>query len=97
LFAKHQPSSLPCLCQRCLQPGQRSAESGGVEYDLDFVVSWRRTLFYWAPRELSRDQTQLRASMRSELRQRVRTLQRERHRGKAEAKPRINPFTGETF
>lgn len=97
LFAKHQTSTLPCLCQRCLQPDQRHAESGGVEYELDFVVSWRRALFYWAPRELSRDQTQLRASMRSELRQRLRTLQRERNRGQVEAGPRINPFTGETF
>jgi len=95
LFAKHDASSLPCLCQRCLRPDQRNAESAGVEYELDFVVSWRRALFYWAPRELSRDKTQLRASMRGQLRQRLRALQRERHRGKVAPAARVNPFTGE--
>jgi hypothetical protein len=90
LFARHEPgSALPCLCRRCLVPDVRRAESGGVAYDRDFVVSWHRALFYWAPSELAASARQLRASMRAALRQRLRL----RTRKSDEPRQGINPFT----
>jgi hypothetical protein len=89
LFARHEVTTLPCLCQRCLRPELRTAESGGVAYVRDFVVTRHRVFFYWTPAELNEDAKQVRASMRAELRQRLRTI------ASKEEVPRLglNPFT----
>lgn len=91
MFARHEPAptSLPCLCVRCLDAGRGEASSGGVDYVRDFVVTQHRVLFYWSPKELVGDARQLRASMRSELRRQLRV------RATKEDEPRetINPFT----
>jgi hypothetical protein len=91
LFARHETTTLPCLCAKCLRPGETTAEAEGVPYVRDFVVTRYRVLFYWTPSELAGDAGQLRASMRSALRQRLRVL------ATKEDLPRqgINPFTNE--
>jgi hypothetical protein len=68
-----------------------TAEAEGVAYVRDFVVTRYRALFYWTPSELRSDAGQVRASMRSALRQRLRVL------ATKEDQPRqtINPFTKE--
>jgi hypothetical protein len=110
LFARHEPTTLPCLCKRCLRPDVSTAESGRVRYVRDFVVTKHRVFFYWTPAELGDDAKQVRASMRSELRHRLRVLatkEEETRQGmnpftkqpitilpKHERRRRINPFTG---
>jgi hypothetical protein len=91
LFARHETTSLPCLCAKCLKPEVSTAEAEGVPYVRDFVVTRYRVLFYWTPSELVDDAGQVRASMRSALRQRLRVL------ATKEDQPRqaINPFTNE--
>ena len=74
---------------RCLDAGRDEANSGGVDYVRDFVVTQHRVLFYWSPKELIGDARQVRASMRSELRKQLRV------RAAKEDEPRqaIDPFT----
>ncbi len=93
LFARHEPTALPCLCEQCLQPDLSEAESQGVAYVRDFVVTERRVLFYWMPAELAGNAKQVRASMRAELRARgaaLRLWQTEPRKG-------VNPFTKESI
>lgn len=72
LFARREATTLPCLCKRCLLPDLDTAESAGVSYVRDFVVTRHHVFFYWMPAELSGDAKQVRASMRSEVRHRLR-------------------------
>jgi hypothetical protein len=110
LFARHEGTSLPCLCKGCLRPEVNATESGGVAYVRDFVVTKHRVLFYWMPAELAGDARQVRASMRAELRSRLRILRSKEDQPKHGINPftkqpivippkhdrrrRINPFTG---
>lgn len=89
LFARHEVTSLPCLCARCLRPEPSAITAEGVPYLRDFVIKSYRALFYWAPAELSGNAGQMRASMRSALRERLRAL------AAKEEEPRqvVNPFT----
>lgn len=82
---------LPCLCRRCLVPGELQVERGGLTFQRDFVVARRRVLFYWAPTELGSDAEKLRYSMRNALRARVHELNLARWR----RLPKVNPFTGQ--
>jgi hypothetical protein len=91
LLARHEQTSLPCLCRKCLLPDLQVAESGGVTYVRDFVVAWNRVLFYWMPEELSPNARQVRASMRAALRRRLFV----RARRADEVRQGINPFTRE--
>ena len=91
LFARHEATSLPCLCVRCLRPELSTAEAEGVALVRDFVVTQYRVLFYWTPAELAGDAGQMRASMRSALRQQLRTRATEEH----QPQQAINPFTKE--
>jgi hypothetical protein len=93
LFARHEVTALPCLCRRCLRPELRTAESSGVAYVRDFVVTRHRVLFYWTPTELTADAKHVRASLRAELRQRLRVLASKEE----DQVPRagVNPFTKE--
>jgi hypothetical protein len=86
LLAKHEETSLPCLCRRCLHPENASADAEGTRYVRDFVVAHGRTLFYWMPEELLPEAKQVRASMRSAVRDRLSHTKRG---------VKINPFTGE--
>lgn len=91
LFARHDDTtSLPCLCAKCLRPEVSAAEAHGVAFVRDFVVTEFRALFYWTPAELAGDALQVRASMRSELRERLRVLARNE-----EPRQAVNPFTKE--
>jgi hypothetical protein len=91
LFAKHGSTSLPCLCQQCLRPDLDVAEREGVVYLRDFVVTQHRVFFYWMPAELREDAKQVRASMRGEVRHRLRV----RATKADEPKQAFNPFTKE--
>jgi hypothetical protein len=91
LLARHEATSLPCLCHACLRPDVKTAESAGIPYVRDFVVRDHRALFYWMPRELAPHAPQVRASMRAELRERLRAQRRRED----EARPGVNPFTNE--
>jgi hypothetical protein len=89
LLAKHEPTTLPCLCAECIDPSEDTAESGGISYVRDFVVTRHRALVYWMPAELTDDAKQVRASMRGAVRSRLRALAQRPD----EAYETINPFT----
>jgi hypothetical protein len=92
LLARHAESALPCLCARCLDPARSRVASGGATWVLDFVVARHRALFYWMPAELQGRETQVRASMRGEMRDRLLT-----RRGRRPARNKlqwIDPFAG---
>jgi hypothetical protein len=90
LFSRHEATSLPCLCARCLRPDLDKAEAAGVAYIRDFVVARHRAFFYWSLAELAADARQVRASMRSEVRVRLRA----RATKSDKPRPGMNPFTG---
>jgi hypothetical protein len=73
LLARHEATTLPCLCERCLDPALETTEAAGVAWVRDFVVARHRALFYWMPAELAGRTRQVRASMRAEIRDRLRT------------------------
>jgi hypothetical protein len=92
LFAGHEPARcLPCLCAACLDPRLNRAHSQGVDFVRDFVVTRRHSLVFWAPAEIADDAKHLRASMRAELRHRLRV----RARKSDEPREVVNPFTKE--
>ncbi|WP_394845055.1 hypothetical protein LZC95_49385 [Pendulispora brunnea] len=110
LFARHEATTLPCLCRQCLRPELAAAEGAGIAYARDFVVTRNKVLFYWTPVELSDNAKQVRASMRAEVRHRLRVLASKEEETrqainpftkepmtilpKHERRPRVNPFTG---
>lgn len=89
VFARHEVTSLPCLCRACLRPDASDAEHEGIAFVRDFVVTRHRAFFYWMPAELAADVKQVRASMRAAVRERLRVrASKEDH-----ARVVINPFT----
>lgn len=50
----HDGPTLPCLCERCLQPDLGAAEADGMAFERCFVVARGRVLWYWAPVEMAR-------------------------------------------
>ena len=99
MFARHEEGELPCLCLKCLEPALDRAESRGLQFVRDFVVSRHRVFFYWVPAELLPDAKQVRASMRGRVKQRLDELRLKIDEPRAgiparTGPPRINPFTG---
>jgi hypothetical protein len=83
-FNAHEPGLLPCLCRRCIVPGDRRATANGSAFLRDFVVAEGkprgRVLFFWIPRELvdtsaqddqSRQRRRVRRSVLAGLRSRI--------------------------
>jgi hypothetical protein len=70
-IARHEPSTLPCLCSSCGFQGFE-AQAGGETFVRDFVVIARRCLHYWVPASTARGRglERLRRSMRVALRSR---------------------------
>lgn len=70
----HDPSTLPCLCRRCLprEGGERpAAELGEMRFTVDFVVARGRVLYYWLPGELGASRRLVARSVEAELKQRL--------------------------
>jgi hypothetical protein len=67
-IARHEPSTLPCLCSFCGFQGFE-AHAGGETFVRDFVVIARRYFPYWVPASTARGRglERLRRSMRVAL------------------------------
>jgi hypothetical protein len=83
-FNAHEPGLLPCLCRRCIVPGDRRTTVAGSTFHRDFVVAEGqprgRVLFFWIPQELveprgqndqSRQRRRVRRSVLAGLRSRI--------------------------
>lgn len=66
----HDGPTLPCLCQRCLDPDRGDAEADGIAFARRFAVAHGRVLYYWAPVELA-DDPGLRRSVEARLTRRL--------------------------
>lgn len=71
----HDPGILPCLCRRCIVPGELTTTAKGGTFHRDFVVAGSeprpRVLFFWIPAELMGQRRRVRRSVQSGLRSRV--------------------------
>ena len=92
-LARHEETSLPCLCRRCLAPEQTEATASAQVFYRDWAARDGRVLFYWAPIDLIAERESVRRSVRQSLGHRLRELELERRRQPPPGKPRINPFT----
>lgn len=73
----HDPSSLPCLCRRCLPregagAGRRpEADLDGMRFRVEFAVAAGRVLYFWMPDELLAQRRQILRSVEADLAQRL--------------------------
>lgn len=78
----HEPGMLPCLCRRCMRPGDDQATVGGTTYHRDFVVApgtspGHRVLFFWIPASLLDRRRRVLRSVATSLRARYPDRSRE--------------------